>query len=775
MFPVVTGCTAAYPVAPRLLALALGALLLACDDTPSPRTTDPIVDRPEFFGSVACRDCHAPQFQNWLGSHHDLAMQAASADTVLGDFRSAEFEYFGKESRFFTRGAAFFVATEGADGKSAEFQVRYTFGVEPLQQYLVDIGDGRLQALPLAWDTRPSTSGGQRWFHLYTDQPVMAGHPLHWSGREQNWNYQCAECHSTNVRMNYDAASDRFDTTYAEIDVGCEACHGPGSLHIEQANSGRFSHGLGLAVDLDDRGRAAWTIDDDTGMAARSEPRMRPPAQPEACGRCHARRGRLGDDYQYGQPLTHTHLPALLVEPLYFPDGQIKDEVYVYGSFLQSAMYRAGVSCSDCHDPHSARLVTAGGPDGVCSQCHRPTRFENSSHHGHDPGQVACVDCHMPARVYMGIDARRDHSFRIPRPDISEAHGTPDPCAACHADRGPGWADTALRRLRIGGRSGRPHYGNALAAARRGYANGRLLEAIANRDTPGIARATALSLMSAPLSRSAAAAIANGLNDPDSLVRIGALLGAARLRADDRVSLVAPLLNDTVRGVRIEAAQTLAGSRHLLPAADERAFMHAAVEFRHVQRDMLNRPEAHLNLGSFEAALGNLDAATTHFEAALRLEPQFTAARINLVDVWRRRGDEHVGERLLRQALAAGPDNAALRHALGLLLVRTGRRDAAVDEFRRAAELDRDDPRFVYVYGVALHSSGEDANAIRVLGEARRHFPTDIDIGWALATILRDHGDIERAAELADELLTKHPEHPNVRALRDSLRPTAAP
>src|SRR5690606_17877047 len=176
--------------------------------------------------------------------------------------------YFGETTRFFRRDGSFFVHTADAGGEPRDFPVAFTFGVMPLQQYLVEFPGGRLQALPFAWDARPAEDGGQRWFHLHADEHVAADDPLYWTGPNQNWNYMCAECHSTDVKLGYDAPTDTFHTTYAEISVGCEACHGPGSRHVAQAQGGAFDGSHGLALDLSDPGIAGWIMNPATGIAA---------------------------------------------------------------------------------------------------------------------------------------------------------------------------------------------------------------------------------------------------------------------------------------------------------------------------------------------------------------------------------------------------------------------------------------------------------------------------------------------------------------------------
>ena len=367
--------------------LAVAALLQACGD-PDPKIREHPADDPvpaaSFAGSTACGACHEPEYRLWQGSHHQLAMQPADDTTVLADFDDSEFSYFGKPSRFTRDGSDFRVTTDNADGELQDFRVAWTFGVSPLQQYLIGFPDGRLQSLTIAWDARPSAAGGQRWFHLYPDEYIGPADSLHWTGVQQNWNYMCAECHSTDLQRNYDLDGNRFDSRWSEVSVGCEACHGPGSGHIAQARSGQWQEDAGIVAPLDDADGAVWQMNPETGIAERSVLPMAPARQPEACGRCHARRAPLAAQYEYGKPLLDTHLPALLDEGLYHADGQILDEVYEYGSFLQSRMHARGVTCGDCHEPHGGKL-RAPSPDAVCLACHAADRFAATTHHLHGP------------------------------------------------------------------------------------------------------------------------------------------------------------------------------------------------------------------------------------------------------------------------------------------------------------------------------------------------------------------------------------------------------
>ncbi len=300
----------------------------------------PTVVTARYVGSEACAGCHAQAYAAWNDSHHALAMQHATAQTVLGDFDDATFRYAGTTTTFFIRDGKHFVRTDGADGKLADFEVQYTFGVDPLQQYLIAFPDGRLQALSASWDSRPEGQGGQRWFHLYPDEKVDYRDELHWTRRSQNWNFMCADCHSTEVRKQYDAGADTFNTTWADLTVGCEACHGPASAHLEWTEAQPANTHKGLAAVLDERASATWANDAATNKPARSHPREHD-TEIEVCAQCHARRSQIAEGYRAGLPFLDFYRPALLSPGLYHADGQQRDEVYIWGSFLQSRMYHA--------------------------------------------------------------------------------------------------------------------------------------------------------------------------------------------------------------------------------------------------------------------------------------------------------------------------------------------------------------------------------------------------------------------------------------------------
>jgi predicted CXXCH cytochrome family protein len=376
-----------------------------------------------FVGSDACAGCHEPEARLWRSSHHKVAMDHATDKSVLGDFNDASFNYFGVHSRFFRQDEKYLVETDGPDGKLATFEVKYTFGVYPLQQYLVEFPDGRIQALSLAWDSRPKEQGSQRWFHLYPNEEIRHDDVLHSTGLNQNWNFMCAACHSTGVRKNYDATNDRFATSWSEISVGCEGCYGQGSRHVAWARARqnwwpfgkREDPTEGLLVRFDERQDIRWPINPATGNPARNFRPALVRKEVETCGLCHARRAAFSEEWVPGRPLSDTHAVALLADGLYQADGQMFDEVYDYGSFKQSRMFAAGVTCSDCHEPHAAKLRLPG--DGVCLQCHSTERYAAATHHHHQgiTPALSCASCHMPSRTYMAVDRRHDPAHPPPR------------------------------------------------------------------------------------------------------------------------------------------------------------------------------------------------------------------------------------------------------------------------------------------------------------------------------------------------------------------------
>nr|WP_294577481.1 tetratricopeptide repeat protein [uncultured Rhodopila sp.] len=720
-----------------------------------------------YTGSAACAGCHKAETALWQTSHHALAMQPATTATVQGDFADTTFVQGGVTTTFHRSGDSFRVRTEGPDGTPQDYAIAYTFGVYPLQQYLIAFPGGRLQALGIARDSRPKDQGGQRWFHLYPDHPPPPGDPVHWTGRDQTWNYQCAACHSTNLQKTYDLATDSYKTTWTDVDVSCEACHGPGSRHVARAQKpGSGDVRLGLTNRLKPADTGRWEMDPQTGIARRSAKLVS--TEIDTCAACHARRSVIAPAPPPGGPFLDSFLPALLEPGMYHADGQIDGEVFEYGSFLQSRMYQAGVTCSNCHEPHSAKLRAEG--NGLCAQCHLPAKFDVSEHTHHQAGSTGaqCVNCHMPAKTYMVVHERRDHSFRVPRPDLSASLDTPDTCTRCHKDRSADWAAKSVAGWFPNGRQTRPHYGTALQAGRTGGvdAERRLDALILDTDQPAIARASALPLLPRYASSASGPAIAAAVADPDPLVRAaaGRALGPAAPAAIVRSTL--PLLHDPIRAVRTEAARALSGVDPQTIPAEERAAL-AAAEDELTAAELVNadRPETHLNLGLLDTRRARPDDAETEYNTALRLDPKFAPAMMNLADLDRMRGRDAQGEALLRKALAIEPNNADITHSLGLVLIRQHNYADAMPLLRKAAELAPDNARYGYVYAIALNSTGSPQQARALLERLHQQHPADPDVLVALVTTARSAGDLPAALLHARELAGLYPGNPQIRML----------
>ena len=585
----------------------------------------------------------------------------------------------------------------------------------------------------------------------------------------------CADCHSTNLHKNYDARTRTFSTPYSEIDVSCEACHGPGSNHVlwakKEGDWKKFATTEGLMIALDERKGVAWPIDPATGNARRSSPR---PSEREIqmCARCHSRRGEIHEDYVHGQPVGDDYRVALLDQDLYYPDGQIKEEDYEYGSFIQSRMFHAGVTCSDCHEPHSLKIRATG--NNVCMQCHSGQKYDSSKHHFHKIGSAGaqCVECHMPTRTYMVVDPRRDHSIRIPRPDLSVKLGTPNACTNCHTDKSAQWALDSVDKWYGHPAQGFQRFAETLDAGSAGApgAQESLERLIADREQPAIARATALSMLSNYAPSPTGAAVRTGVIDDSALVRRAAARALSNSDPMGGANTLAPLLRDPVRAVRIEAAEVLAGlPADNFPADVAAAFSRATDEYISAQQLNADRPEADLNLGLLYARENHFDKAEVELKTALSLDPGFTPAAVNLADLYRVQNRDQEGERVLKEAISRSPNDASLEHALGLLMVRQKRGAQGLDLLGAAARSDPGNARYVYVYAVALNGAGHTRAAIETLESSIKAHPYDRDSLAALVSFLEQSGDPAKALTYAQRLDELEPGNPEVRRMLKEL------
>jgi len=710
-----------------------------------------------YVGDGACAECHAKQSKEWLGSNHQRAMQVATAETVLGDFNGATLSRHGVTSRFFKKNARFFVNTEGSDGKPADFEIKYTFGVEPLQQYLIEFPGGRLQCLSIAWDVDK-----KRWFSLYPNEKFATDDPLHWTGRYQNWNMMCAECHTTNFKKGYDPAADTYGSSWSELNVGCQACHGPGADHVAWARKGGRGSPSGLVVPFK-RADSRYEVD--------------------ACASCHSRRARIASGEHPGRPLYDTFRPEPLRAGLYHADGQQLDEVYEYGSFRQSKMYARGVRCTDCHNPHSSGIKFEG--NALCTQCHRPEGnprfptlalkvYDAPSHHFHKAGSpgARCVSCHMPAKDYMIVDPRPDHFLRPPRPDLSVNIGTPNACTGCHRDRTAGWAAAAVVKWYGPARPKSGDWAVAIAAGRSGARDGApaLIAVAADREMPAIVRADALSVLR-PYGPQAAATMTASLMDADPAVRAAAVAGLESMPPVERLAAAGPSLSDSTRAVRIEAARVLAAvPTDRLDASQRKAFDAAAAEYVEAQMSMADMPSSHLNLAVFYGSQGRRDLAESEYLTALRMDPYFGPARANLVALYNSMSRNADALRVLREGIKRTPNEGELYYSLGLLLAEEKRLADAADALGMAARLMPQRARVRYNLALALDRLSRDKEAEAALLQAFQLDPRDPDIAYATAAFYVQRKQWERALPFAERLVVLAPNAPGPGQLVASIR-----
>ena len=731
-----------------------------------------------YVGAAACASCHQAETAAWAGSHHDLAMQEATPSTVLGDFDDTTFALFGVTSTFTRRGDTFVIRTEGPDGAQTDYDVKYVFGVDPLQQYLIELDRGRYQAFTVAWDSRPEAAGGQRWFPLYPDESIEPGDRLHWTAPSMNWNYACAECHSTDLRKNFDLATLTYSTTWSDIDVSCESCHGPGSSHVAfaegwgEAGAPEGSpRGKGLSGAMTDPG-GGWVIEPGETIARRTTS-LSNNAQVETCAHCHARRATIEEGRVAGTSIHDSDVVSRLDEGLYHADGQILEEVYVYGSFVQSKMYAAGVRCSDCHEPHTLELRAPG--NALCSGCHLTTTYDSPEHHRHPAGSAGaqCVECHMPSSTYMVVDPRRDHSMRIPRPHLTQRVGAPNACNGCHVGESVAWSVAAVERW-YGVEAGQAdHFADVLQAARSGLPGSavRLRALAADGDQPGIVRATALSMTAADPSPATLRSIEAGSTDPDPFVRLGAIAALEPFAPEARLRGAFRMLRDSIRAVRVEAARVLAPVETASLSESQQTLL-AQVTSEYVTAQMVNadHPSAHVNVGNLRLSQGALGTAERAYRDALRVDSTFVPAYLNLADLYRALGRDVDGRTTLEAGLGIAPDDPNLHHAMGLALVRLGESAAATEWLARAVELGPEQPRFAYVLGVALNSMGESDRAIDVLAASSDRHPFDRDLLIILTLLHRDRGERSAALGYVERLIEVAPDDAAAMQLLGELR-----
>lgn len=721
------------------------------------QSSDDLTSEPQFVGKETCIDCHKLEYDLWTGSDHDLAMDFANDSTVVGDFNNAELSYYDQIHKLYKKDGKYYAFTEGPDGKMQEFEVKYTFGVHPLQQYLIEFPGGRLQTLPLTWDTISKS-----WYHMaeavYPDEIIEHSNWLHWTNQAQNWNGMCADCHSTNLKKGFDINTETFNTTWSEIDVSCEACHGPSSEHIKWANLPEMARPQNINTGL-----IVQTSNIDNHRYV------------DLCARCHTRRSALRDyNFDWTDLLDHM-IPELPMEPMYFADGQILEEDYVFGSFTQSRMYMEDVKCNDCHNVHSGKLILDG--NDLCLQCHRSDVYDTYNHHFHKyegEGNLSvidefgleqkvglgaqCINCHMPGRYYMGADYRRDHSFRVPRPDLSDELGTPNACIQCHANQTNSWAAGYLKKWY--GESTNPHYGLALAAGTHMLpgALDKLIRLSTDDLYPVIIRATALSILGENYPDSSKAVFTNSLKDLESLIRYTSIRHFPFTGIEDIENMI-PLLNDPVKAVRFEAAITLSQvpDEHF-PQDKKRSLEEALIEYKKAMEYSADFAASRHNLGNYYSNIGNPDKAIEQYNAAIKIDDLFYPAKVNLAMIYNQQGENDKAELIFRDILKANPELSEIYYSFGLLLAEQQKYEEASELLLKAVELIPNRMRIYYNLGLIYQYIGDNIKSEKVLLDGLSIHPDDFDLLFALADLYVKTNKYDEAKPIGQKLKDLYPQ-----------------
>ena len=692
-----------------------------------------------FEGSSACQSCHPKEYKDWLLSDHFLAMQEAHDSTVLGDFSNITFAADGVTNRFFRKDGKYYINTQGDDGKNHDYEIRYTFGYFPLQQYLIEFPRGRLQPARASWDSRK-----KKWFHQYPGQKLHPHDWLHWTGNGQNWNTMCASCHSTNLRKNYDFVSDSYDTKWTDINVGCESCHGPASSHVALARS----------ADYKIRGQK------NTGLHYSNDTTSS--QQLTQCASCHARKSDISQDITYSAELLDDMIPQVISNEFYFPDGQIREEDYEFGSFAQSRMFHQNVRCSNCHNPHSGKLLKTG--NDLCMSCHQP-KYNTKQHHFHavNTKGAQCINCHMPVKTFMGNDSRRDHSFRVPRPDQSVSFGTPNTCNTCHKEKSSAWAATAIRKWYGPARA--HHFSDDLLPGSEliDKSEMHLIKLLKDTLAPAIARATAAGYLGNIVTRSAGNALVTALRDNNAMVRYYTVRALTKFSPDFWLLAAAPALSDKVRAVRIAAADLYHQlPRESIPASILNAYTNADAGNRKYLQYQTDFAIGNVMLADYELQGGDHLNAITHYVRGLSKDSLMNYARLNLSAAYNSLGRNQESLKVLKDAAAIDPANDRTYYNLGLLYYELNDIKAALDNFSKSVRLNSTNPGLYYNYGLLLQQQEKVNEAEQILLKGFALDPHAANINYALSYLYVQLNLLQQArkhGQILQELDPQNPEY----------------
>lgn len=715
----------------------------------------------QYAGSASCKECHERAFKGWQDSNHGLAERGVKLALDRDAFEPKQkLEHLGETTEAFldAEGVAR-ILTEGYQGEKAKYRVVRVIGNDPLRQFLIEGLGGRLQTCDASYDPHK-----KEWFNVYATDPRDPGDWGHWTGQGMNWNAMCAACHNTRLRKNYDPQTNSYHTTMAEMTVGCEACHGPMKKHVEWQKNPPTGYVANDREGNQQKGLADPTVRDFTRHQMM-----------DTCAACHSRRTEITGDLVPGEPyFDHFALTVTDGTDLYYPDGQVQDENYVFSSFLSSSMHHAGVTCGDCHEPHSNQLLIQGNM--LCMRCHGggtepPAPVIVPELHspcttgsaGHD-----CKSCHMPHTTYMQRHPRRDHGFTIPDPLLTKEYGVPNACNRCHTDQSTDWALEEAEKF-YGDKLDRPNRRRAIlvAEARRGTVEARDgLVNMVKSERIAAWRATACHLLEQwVFETEVTQSLLATLQDESPLVREAAarvLVHPCRQGVEPVRNAMGKLLDDPLRSVRVAAAWSLVDSLDLNTKAGR--------ELLHMLDINADQPTGRMRLSQFAYLRGDANAAVKQIRKAIEWDPNSPPFYHDLAILLNAIGDNSGAIKALRQAISLDDSIAEYQYKLALALAEAGDLKDAISAFEKCVKLDAGYSRAWYNLGLAYHSMGRMEDAIAALKNGEAAGPSDPSIPYARATIHARLGQKQEAAQATMKALQIRPDFPEAMQPLRSLR-----
>ncbi|MNS63448.1 cellulose synthase subunit BcsC [compost metagenome] len=697
-----------------------------------------------YTGDQSCKNCHKNEHKEWTESHHFMSMLTPSEKTVKGDFNNTTFTTDGITSRFFKRGNKYFINTEGDDGKNHDYEVKYTFGFTPLQQYLVEFPGGRMQVPRVSWDCKQ-----KKWFNQYGNQNISSHDWLHWTGNSQNWNTMCASCHSTNLQKNYNDKTDTYNTTYSVINVSCESCHGAGKQHIDYIKGEDYKDGEKI------KGSFLKLIKKDNQLK-----------EINTCAPCHARATEISNNHINSNEIMDNYIPQIPDTEFFFADGQIDDEDYIYTSFLQSKMFSQGVQCSNCHNPHSTKLKQIGNQ--TCLQCHNSQKYDLPTHTFHPTGSKSalCVSCHMPGKIYMGNDFRHDHSFRVPRPDLSVTYGTPNACKNCHQEKSnKSLADAIVKWY---GPKRKYHFSDDLipGSQMNSQSEIHLKKLIENTQTPNIIKATAAFYLGGIQTETSLNTLLKCLHSKDAQVRYRALRSLSDFQPMSWINEVGPLLSDKVRAVRIAAADLyITISREQIPSQYNEVFTAAHKELKKYLQYQTDFSVGNIMLADYYLKLEDYGNAAKYYEKGLKKDSQMNYALLNLSTTYNLLGNNEKAMKSLESALKNDSKNERIHYNMALLYNEMNNKPEAEKSFAKAVALKSDNPRVYYNYSLLLIQNKKFKDAEIVLRKGITINPSASELYYALTFLYIQTNKITNAKKTAQQLKQLAPNNPEYQEL----------